>query len=110
MKSVTNFYAGLHKRDREYSGGDYHMKSLWSSSTLRNWASRQKKTLRFLDVGCGRGLFIRDFVEGVDQRWQIKAEHVMGIDLVESSSNVFKEIPNFEFRLHDSDGNSLPFE
>jgi ubiquinone/menaquinone biosynthesis C-methylase UbiE len=110
MKPVTHFYEGLHQTDKDYSGGDYHMKSLWSSSALRNWAARQAKTMRFLDVGCGRGIFIRDFVQGMDERWQIKPARVMGIDLVQSSSNIFKEIPNFEFRLHDTDGNPLPFE
>lgn len=66
--------------DKEYSGGDYHMKSLWSSGALRDWASRQEKTLRFLDVGCGRGIFIKDFVQGMGQRWNVKPARVMGID------------------------------
>lgn len=110
MKPAKDFYEGLHEMDKEYSGGDYHMKSLWSSGALRDWASRQEKTLRFLDVGCGRGIFIRDFVQGMGQRWNVKPARVMGIDLVQSTTNVFKDIPNFEFRLHDTDGNALPFE
>jgi ubiquinone/menaquinone biosynthesis C-methylase UbiE len=110
MKPVADFYEDLHKTDKEYSGGTYHMKSLWASRPLHTWASRQTKTMRFLDVGCGRGIFIRDFVQGVDQHWQIKPARVAGIDLVQSTTNVFKEIPNFEFRLHDTDGNPLPFE
>src|ERR1051326_2872867 len=110
MKPVTTFYEGLHEMDKEYSGGTYHMKSLWSSGALCGWANRQAKSLRFLDVGCGRGIFIRDFVQGMDQRWKIKPARVMGVDLVQSTTNVFKEIPNFEFRLHDTDGNALPFE
>lgn len=109
MKPATDFYEGLHKSDTEYSGGDYHMKSLWASGTLRAWAGRQGKTIRYLDVGVGRGLFLRNFVLGMEQRFGIKAEKVDGIDLVQSSTNVFKEIPNFEFRIHDTDGNPLPF-
>jgi SAM-dependent methyltransferase len=109
MKSVGNFYENLHKTDKSYSGGSYHMKSLWASAPLRVWANRQTRALRFLDVGCGRGIFIRDFVTGLDNRWQIKSSRVTGIDLVQSSSNVFQEIPNFEFRIHDTDGNLLPF-
>src|SRR4051812_26639590 len=110
MKSVGTFYESLHKMDKEYSGGSYHMKSLWESKALRVWANRQMKTMRFLDVGCGRGIFIRDFIRGVDTRWQIKPSRVVGVDLIQSSSNVFQEIPNFEFRIHDTDGTSLPFE
>lgn len=110
MKPVTTFYEGLHKMDKEYSGGDYHMKSLWSSGPLRTWASQQAKSLQYLDVGCGRGIFIRDFVQGLDERWNIKPKRVMGIDLVRSETNLFDTIPNFEFRLHDTDGNPLPFE
>lgn len=110
MKSVGSFYESLHKMDREYSGGSYYMKSLWASGPLRIWANRQMKTLQFLDVGCGRGIFIRDFVQGLDSRWQIKSSRVVGIDLVKSNSNVFQDIPNFEFCIHDTDGNPLPFK
>src|SRR5438045_1696936 len=109
MKPVADFYQGLHKMDSEYSGGTYHMKSLWSSRALSDWAGRQSKSLRFLDVGCGQGLFIRDFVQGVYQRWGIKPARVMGLDLVQNTNNVFKDIPKFEFQLHDTDGNALPF-
>lgn len=110
MKSVAGFYENLHKQDSEYSAGTYHMKSLWSSGALSTWATRQSKSLRFLDVGCGQGIFIRDFVQGVDRHWGIKPARVAGIDLVENQNNVFKQIPNFEFRQHDTDGNRLPFE
>jgi ubiquinone/menaquinone biosynthesis C-methylase UbiE len=110
MKPVVDFYEGLHQTDRGYSGGDYHMKSLWSSGALHAWAGRQGKSLRYLDCGCGKGIFIRDFVQGMERGWNIKPARVMGIDLVQNTDNVFKEIPNFEFRLHDTDGNPLPFE
>jgi SAM-dependent methyltransferase len=110
MKPVKDFYEGLHEKDKQYSGGDYHMKSLWSSGALRDWAGRQGESLRYLDVGCGRGIFIRDFVQGMEQSWNKKPARVMGIDLVQSTTNVFNEIPKFEFRLHDTDGNPLPFE
>lgn len=46
----------------------------------------------------------------MEQRWKIKADRVTGIDLVQSTNNVFNEIPNFEFSLHDTDGNPLPFK
>src|ERR1700749_2308591 len=105
MKPVSDFYEGLHQKDKEYSGGDYHMPSLWSNGALRAWAGRQGKSLQFLDVGCGKAIFIRDFVNGVDERGQIKAKKVNGIDLVKSEPNFFKDVPNFEFSLHDTDGN-----
>jgi SAM-dependent methyltransferase len=109
MKPNAEFYQGLHKSDGDYSAGTYHMESLWSSRVLQNWV-RGRQTLRILDVGCGKGLFLRDFVQGLEQRWKVKPSRVAGIDLVRSPNDHFAEIsPDFEFRQHDTDGNPLPF-
>ena len=109
MKLNKEFYQGLHTTDKEYSAGTYHMASLWSSRALQDWIKGRQK-IRILDVGCGKGLFLRDFVQGINQRWQVKLSRVTGIDLVQSPNNHFAEIsPEFEFRQHDTDGNPLPF-
>jgi ubiquinone/menaquinone biosynthesis C-methylase UbiE len=106
---MLSFYQGLHKTDGAYSVGTYHMESLWSSRALQSWV-QGRQNLCILDVGCGKGVFLRDLVQGLERRWQVKASRVAGIDLVQSPNSHFAEIsPKFEFSLHDTDGNPLPF-
>jgi ubiquinone/menaquinone biosynthesis C-methylase UbiE len=87
------------------------MKSLWAASALAHWGQRVKeKPVRLLDVGCGKGFFMREFVQGIDSRWGIKPTKVVGLDLVRSPNDVFSSIsPTFEFIQADTDGNPLPF-
>lgn len=111
MKAAKDFYDKLHQSQDDYSAGTYHMASLWRNRALGTWLeARRNKEVRLLDVGCGKGLFLRDFVHGAKQNWQIKPTRVAGIDLIESPSNLFAEIaPNFEFKFHNGDGEPLPF-
>jgi ubiquinone/menaquinone biosynthesis C-methylase UbiE len=111
MKAAKDFYNQLHETQGTYSAGTYHMASLWKNRALRRWLSeRRGKEVRLLDVGCGKGLFLRDFVHGALQGWGVTVARVTGIDLVQSPGNLFSEIsPNFEFKLHNGDGEPLPF-
>ena len=111
MRSAADFYNGLHKEEQSYSGANYHMKSLWATAGVKSWAERVKTTpVRLLDVGCGKGFFMRDFVEGINSRWSIKPARVVGLDLVRSPNDVFASISkDFEFVQADTDGNPLPF-
>ena len=112
MRSAADFYTTLHAEEKHYSGANYHMKSLWSLRALNAWAARAKtQPVRVLDVGCGKGFFLRDFVHGARSRWEIEPIRVTGLDIVRSPENVFPEIsPSFEFIQSDTDGNALPFE
>jgi SAM-dependent methyltransferase len=112
MRSASDFYTELHAEEKHYSGANYHMKSLWAVAALNAWAARMKsRPVRLLDVGCGKGYFIRDFVRGAHSRWGIQPSRVTGLDIVRSSGDVCDQVsPDFEFVQFDTDGNSLPFE
>ena len=112
MRSASDFYTELHAEEKHYSGANYHMKSLWPVPPLKHWAARvQAKPVRLLDVGCGKGFFLRDFVQGLGSRWAIRPARITGLDIVRSSNDVFSDISaDFEFVQADTDGNPLPFE
>jgi 2-polyprenyl-3-methyl-5-hydroxy-6-metoxy-1,4-benzoquinol methylase len=111
MKPLTEFYAGLHATDKNYSAGTYHFKSLFSLRVLEQWLqSKAGRPFRILDVGCGKGLFLREFVGTLKSRWKLVPERVTGLDLVRSPEDIFAQISDkFEFIQHDTDGNALPF-
>jgi SAM-dependent methyltransferase len=110
MKPLTEFYEGLHSTHKDYSAGTYNFKPLFASRALRQWAqSKAGAAIRFLDVGCGKGLFLREIVAVLQQRWNVGAARITGLDLVRSPADRFAEISEqFEFIQHDVDGHPLP--
>ena len=112
MTQAEQFYPGLHDQDAKYSAGEYHMVSLLDHGALLRWLRHYSgKPLRILDVGCGKGLFLREFVKGVRERIDIKDFRVTGTDLVLSPGNFHGEVsPDFKFVQLNLDGNTLPFE
>src|SRR5438445_11698960 len=110
MKPLTEFYEGLHSAQKDYSAGTYNFKPLFASRALRQWAqSKAGAAIRFLDVGCGKGLFLREIVAGVQQRWNVGAARMSGLGLVRSPGDQFAEISEqFEFIQHTVDGHPLP--
>ena len=111
MKPASEFYAGLHATDEGYSAGTYHFASLWSLRAFRQWTeSRRGTSLRVLDVGVGKGLFLREIVNTFKSRWNISTARVTGLDLVRSPGDHFAGISDqFEFVQQDTDGHPLPF-
>lgn len=111
MKPLTEFYSSLHTTEKNYSAGTYHFKSLFSLRVLDTWLrGKAGGPFRILDVGCGKGLFLKEFVRTLKSRWNITPTRVTGLDLVRSPEDLFAEISNtFEFIQHDTDGNPLPF-
>src|SRR5260370_28674413 len=74
MKPLTEFYEGLHSTHKDYSAGTYNFKPLFASRALGQWAqSKAGAAVRFLDVGCGKGLFLQEIVAGLLQRWNARA-------------------------------------
>lgn len=111
MKPVKDFYENLHSTEASYSAGIYDMPALFRNRVFREWAQRQQgRSPHLLDVGVGKGLFMRDVVRDLRKSWSVKPSKVNGLDLVRSPGDVFNDIgAEFEFRLHDTDGQPLPF-
>ena len=111
MSTPSGFYQDLHKAEQTYSAGSYYYPSLYSSAALKRWGEGRKGgSIRILDVGCGKGLFLRDFLAGLKAAWSLQPSRVTGLDLVRSPNNLFEEIkPRLEFVEHNSDGQPLPF-
>lgn len=111
MDHAEQFYPKLHAEDRAYSAGEYHMESLLSLRVVGDWARvYRERPLQLLDVGCGKGLFLRDFAAGLRQRWGLQKIQAAGIDLVRSPGDHFREIDeDFTFVQQNLDGRPLPF-
>jgi ubiquinone/menaquinone biosynthesis C-methylase UbiE len=112
MNHAEQFYPKLHAKVDSYSAGDYHMESLLSLRIVTDWAKNYgDKPFRMLDVGCGKGLFLRNFVNGLKQRSGVKSVQPTGIDIVRSPGDHFAEISNdFKFIQQNLDGQTLPLE
>jgi SAM-dependent methyltransferase len=110
MSRAETFYNDRHAVDATFSGAEYHMKSLLSLRAIKEWgASHSGRQVRLVDVGCGKGVFLRGFVREIRLRWQIQQVTATGIDIVRSSNDVFSEIaPDFKFLQQDLDGHPLP--
>jgi 2-polyprenyl-3-methyl-5-hydroxy-6-metoxy-1,4-benzoquinol methylase len=110
MNQAEKFYPGLHAQDAKYSAGEYHMRSLLAQSFLNDWlAGFVNRQFRMIDVGCGKGLFLRDFVNHARGQGVQNIE-VTGTDLVKSPGNFHDEVsPNFRFLELNLDGSTLPF-
>ena len=111
MKSVSEFYGSLHAREKEYSAGTYDMSALFSCGPWTSWMnSKQGKRISILDVGCGKGLFLKQLVTALQHKWNVTPERLTGVDLILSPGNLHQEISeNFEFIEMNTDGNPLPF-
>ncbi len=111
MNHAEQFYPKLHAKDQSYSAGEYHVKSLVALRVVENWAQTfNGRPVRMLDVGCGKGLFLRDFTSGIKQRYGVQAVQAAGVDLVRSPGDHFAEIcDDFKFCQLNLDGATLPF-
>ena len=109
MINVKQYYEKLHDKHDEYSGGEYDLSQLLSIKGLKSWLSKHRDSnLNIADVGCGKGIFLRDFTEVLTHQYQMNF-YKIGIDLVKSSNNVFDE-QNVEFIQTNLDGTQLPLE
>ncbi|MFM1769410.1 MAG: hypothetical protein RJA22_1939 [Verrucomicrobiota bacterium] len=107
---ASSFYSGLHSKDSVYSAGEYHLPSLLASPAVKRLLrQKSRSTIQLLDVGCGKGLFLRDFARAAKNRHQVSRVQATGIDLVRSPGEFFSEIcEDFEFIQQNLDGQVLP--
>jgi SAM-dependent methyltransferase len=110
-EQAESFYSKLHEKDAAYSAGEYHMQSLISAHALKRWAPQlPEQKARVLDVGCGKGLFLRDFTRALKSRYKIELAAAAGVDLVRSPGDFFTEVStHFQFIEQNLDGKRLPF-
>jgi len=110
-EKAKSFYSRLHAADSAYSAGEYHLGSLVSCRAMKAWFGNQSgKKPRLLDVGCGKGLFLRDFARIARENHGIHSIEATGVDLVRSPGDFFMDVtPNFQFFEQNLDGQRLPF-
>lgn len=111
MDDARKFYEERHTKDN-YSAGSYDVEALLAQACIRRWAETSSGSdLSILDVGCGKGLFLKQFIELLYRKWSVKFACVTGVDLLESPDNLFSEM-NAEFRFikQDIDGVALEIE
>ena len=110
MHAKNDFYQRVHNARPDYSGSTYDLKDLMSTRPFERWLGRQAgRRVNVLDVGCGKGYFLRDFRLEAEHR-QLAVERTVGLDLVRSSDNIFSQDPvKFEFVEGSVDGEPLPF-
>jgi SAM-dependent methyltransferase len=112
MSGRKDFYAERHARDSDYlyAAASYNLDRLTSTAGFRAWAKRQgERPVRILDVGAGRGQFLLDLSLLFERRGLV-VESIVGLDLIESTPNVFGQLRDFGFVSHNVDGEALPFE
>jgi len=110
MSEKKDFYHKIHCESPEYSGATYDVAGLTSSRPFKRWVRGQSRcTVNILDIGCGKGFFLRDFINLVEKT-QLRVIRAVGIDLVRSEGNVFSQVSGrYEFVEGSVDGEPLPF-
>jgi 2-polyprenyl-3-methyl-5-hydroxy-6-metoxy-1,4-benzoquinol methylase len=110
MSTVQDHYREL---DAQCPGGGsiFDVAGLLGMRPVARWAAAHGgRRIRILDIGCGTGVFLKAFIEGLANRHGLEAES-RGIDLIHPSQNQFSSIPgSFEFSTCDVDGVPLPFK
>ena len=111
MQQSQQFYEKQHNAG-SYGGGAYNLKSLLAIRGLNHWLAQPRtRPLRWLDVGCGQGVFLRDLAKALRAQGFHMPLEITGTDIARSPGNFFAEIPakTFQFLELDVDGHPLPF-
>ncbi len=110
MNDQKQFYEGRHAT-RKYGGATYHMGALLGLPAMRAWLDTARgRPIKMLDVGLGKGTFLRDLLVCTRAQWNLQPAEVVGVDIVRSPDDLFAEIAkNFRFIQMSVDGQTLPF-
>ncbi len=109
---LRDFYMHEKARDLTYAAGQYDVKALLSRRPLRQWvkAHCRGEGVRVLDVGCGRGVFLRDVVNLISERG-VSISQIAGVDLMEDHPAAVAALRSpVEYHRQSIDGCELPFE
>lgn len=109
MNTLTSFYERIHSERPDYAGSEYDVAVLVSSRSIRRWL-KSKARAAILDVGCGKGVFLKQLASELERRG-IQVSRCVGLDLVRSPGNIFETASGvYEFVAANVDGHDLPFE
>ena len=106
---TARWYEQKHGESATYAGLIYSFADLQENSFLKGWLSnRPGRQVDALDVGCGKAAFLLDFRRMVLAPAGVDYGRVVGMDLVESPGNRFKDVSDrFEFMAGNIDGGTL---
>ena len=108
MSRAENFYRRRHRDEPDYAACVYDLAALFRHRVFEIWVrAHQGESPRVLDIGVGKGVFLRGVVRELERRWQATPT-VSALVVVRSPGNVFDGL-DWDFRLQDVDGQALPF-
>lgn len=110
MINAKGFYDLRHQAGDNYAGSQYRIEGLLHARAMQRWMSaRRDGTVSVLDVGCGKAVFLLEFVNAMRKTWGVGASRLTGVDLTTSPNNRFQDLPGpFEFILQDLNETPLP--
>lgn len=111
MNDKIEFYQKLHDQKTGYAGGTYDPRVLLRMRIFSDFLTRYAgRPIRVLDVGCGKGFFLKNFCEEAQRRGAVIGAAV-GLDLIRSDENVFDRAPDhYRFIQGSVEGDQMPFE
>jgi 2-polyprenyl-3-methyl-5-hydroxy-6-metoxy-1,4-benzoquinol methylase len=109
---LTEFYTREKANDPAYAAGSYDVRALLARRPFQEWVKKHRggTRVRVLDVGCGRGVFIKDMVTLLGERG-VSVSQVVGVDLMEEhpAAVTALKVP-LEYHRQSIDGCPLPFD
>lgn len=108
--SKPQFYEDLAARSAG-EGSVFDAGALVRVGAVRQWGeARRGGPARIADIGCGAGVFLRDFALLARDRFSVACE-CHGCDLAPNPKPVFDQVPGgVRFQSADIDGKPLPYE
>lgn len=109
MNNIEEYYETRHRCGDNYAGKRYDLQRLLNLACLKSWSkSLENKSINILDVGCGKGFFLKDTIRLLKRDFSIECALSCGVDIVKSKDNIFGDIEaEFEFIQQNLDNERL---